>query len=96
MAATTSGSAVAIALMPEPCPGRRSTVWNRRWPICSLCDIQDDNGTAEPAAVMQGDQPVCVNRRFHGGNVRASVLSENPAGLGGSVCAVQNGQGFES
>lgn len=67
-----------IALIPQPCPGRRRVVWNSRWPICTTCDLQDDNATSEPAAVMQGDQPVCVNRRFHDVNVRPQANKWNP------------------
>ena len=73
----------AIPLAPEPCPGRRSKVWNRRWPICSTCDLQDDNGTDEPAAVMQGDQPFCPNRRFHVPTVGPDSRGEQSALFGG-------------
>lgn len=72
----------AIPLAAEPCPGRRSKVWNRRWPICSTCDLQDDSSTAEPAAVMHGDQPFCPNRRFDGTHSPGASVGVDQGGVG--------------
>lgn len=83
-----------IPLVPEPCPGRRSNITRRLWPICCLCDVQDDSGQARPAAVLWADQPVCMNRRFHGDTVAEPVETRKAADLGGTVATSSAGAGL--